>query len=83
MLFGSFYFVFAGGFRRPDFYAVIRFRIRDMFPFISFSICPWYGVFLLHTPRLYTTSMRFRDTSIVSIRLPSIVAESMSESAFR
>ena len=76
-------FCFAGGFRRPDFYAVIRFRIRDMFPFISFSICPWYGVFLLHTPRLCTTSMRFRDTSIVSIRLPSIVAESMSESAFR
>ena len=78
------FFFFGGrGSPRPDFYAVIRFRIRDMFPFISFSICPWYGVFLLHTPRLCTTSMRFRDTSIVSIRLPSIVAESMSESAFR
>ena len=64
-------------------YAVALCAIILIFFCIKASICSWYSVFLLHTPRLCTTLSVSKLTSIVSIRLPSMVAESISEFSLR
>ena len=63
--------------------ALILLRISLLLALTRFTICSWYSVFLLHTPRLCTTFKVCSDTSIVSIRLPSMVAERIRESSLR
>ena len=63
--------------------AFILWRISLLLALTRFTICSWYSVFLLHTPRLCTTSKVLNDTSMVSIRLPPMVAERIRESSLR
>lgn len=60
-------------------YAVALCAIILIFFCIKASICSWYSVFLLHTPRLCTTFIVSSDTSMVSMRSPSFVAEKISD----
>lgn len=60
-------------------YAVALCAIILIFFCIKASICSWYSVFLLHTPRLCTTFIVSNDTSMVSMRSPSFVAEKISD----
>ena len=64
-------------------YAAIRLRISFIFLFTRLTMRSWCSVFLLHTPLLCTTFIFLSEISIVSMRLPSMVAERIRESAFR
>ena len=60
--------------------ALIRLRISSALLSTRLMMRSWYSVLELHTPLLCTTLNVVSETSTVSIRLPSMVADRIRES---